>query len=264
VIGSRPERPLVLAIAGHDPTGGAGIQADIEAIHACGARPATLVTALTAQNTVTFESWWPTDPEALVRQAELLFADLPIAAIKIGLVPDPGIAGAVRHILDERRHLPVVLDPVLAAGSGRCWDDDALCVALRELVAFATVVTPNGPELRRLAGADSNDEAAARLLDLGCGQVLMTGTHEDTPAVRNTLYGPANHMTWSWPRLPGVYHGSGCTLASALAAFLAQGITVASAAALAQAYTIQTLRHATRCGGGQWYPERLLAGERPG
>lgn len=255
-------RPVVLAIGGHDPTGGAGIQADIEAIAACGGQPVSLVTALTAQNTMAFEAMTAADADALRRQAAVLAADMPIAAVKIGLIPTPGVAAAVSDILAAHPRLPVVLDPVLGSGSGARWADEALCEAIGRLLARATVATPNGPELRRLGGSDDLDRAADALLARGCRHVLATGTHERTAAVRNTLYAPTRRLTWVWPRLPEVYHGSGCTLASALTAFLARGLEADSAAGLAQEYTYDALKHARRYGQAQWHPQRLFQLDR--
>ena len=147
----------------------------------------------------------------------------------------------------------VLLDPVLASGRGDALADEAMVAALREyLVPLSTVVTPNSLEALRLGGA-------ARLLEAGCDYVLVTGTHEPGEQVVNVLYDAGGVVREDrWPRLPGEYHGSGCTLASAIAAALASGGAPADAVLEAQAYTWQTLAAGFRPGSGQSIPRRLL------
>ncbi|MGQ0659038.1 MAG: bifunctional hydroxymethylpyrimidine kinase/phosphomethylpyrimidine kinase [Chromatiales bacterium] len=249
--------PVVLAIGGHDPTGGAGIQADFETIHSLGGRPITLITALTAQNTQRFEGCMAVEVAALRRQAELLLQDIEPRAIKIGLVPSTAIAEVVGSLSASTAAAPVVLDPVLAAGTGTAIADEATVKALRSLLPQVTVITPNSHEARRLSGEEALDVAAERLLALGCRHVLVTGTHEPSATVDNTLYSETRRSTWSWERLPQVYHGSGCTLASALATLLGYGFDIEAAATLAQEYTWRTLKEAQLIGHGQWHPRRM-------
>ena len=249
--------PVVLAIGGHDPSGGAGIQADIETIHVLGGQPVTLITSLTAQNTQRFERCIAVSPEQFREQAELLLEDIDVQAIKIGLVPTPGLADVIGSLLQERASVKVVCDPVLVSGTGTATADTATVDALRRLLPLVTVATPNSEEARRLSGEGDLEVAAGRLLELGCKHVLVTGTHEDTPTVANTLYSVTRRMTWTWERLPHVYHGSGCTLASALATLLAHGLEVDSAATLAQEYVWRTLKNGYPLGRGQYHPSRL-------
>jgi hydroxymethylpyrimidine/phosphomethylpyrimidine kinase len=147
---------------------------------------------------------------------------------------------------------------VLASGRGDTLADDNLVAALRaDLLPRATVLTPNSVEARRLAGREALDECPPALLDMGCRHVLVTGTHEDTAEVVNTLYArDGTPIAERWPRLPGSYHGSGCTLASALAAALARGLDVAAASHDAQAYTWNALKAGFRPGSGQFLPGR--------
>jgi hydroxymethylpyrimidine/phosphomethylpyrimidine kinase len=167
---------------------------------------------------------------------------------------------AVAAIVSDYPDLPLIVDPVLAAGDGRMLSDEPLEDAYRALLLpQSTLMTPNSLEARRLAhDADSLDACAQELLATGCEFVLITGTHEPTAHVENRLYG--NHRlleTWSFDRLDGSYHGSGCTLASACAATLAHGLDTLDALAEAQQFTWHALRHGFRVGMGQYLPDRL-------
>lgn len=249
--------PVVLAMGGHDPCGGAGIQADIEAIHANGGYPATLVTALTAQNTSRFTECIATDAGALMRQGALLTEDMAPRAIKVGLIPDRSVGEALAGFLQNAGGVPIVLDPVMAAGAGQRILGADMIDTLWGLLPLTTIVTPNIPEACALGGARDPEEAARGLLRRGARYVLLTGTHAATEAVINTLYGPAACRRWRWPRLPYDYHGSGCTLAAALATWLARGADIDSAATLAQEYTWRSLRDGLMLGRGQRHPRRL-------
>ncbi len=251
--------PVVLCFSGHDPSGGAGLQADIEAIAAQGAHAATVVTALTVQDSSDVYRIYPTAPSVLRAQAERVLADLQPAVIKIGLIGDAANAQLLVALLAEYRQVPVVLDPVLRAGGGRELADGAVIEILyRELLPRCTVITPNAAEARRLTGLQELDRCANALLAFGAQQVLITGGDESTSSVINRLYGPGETVTrWDWPRLLQQYHGSGCTLAAALAARLALGEDTATAAAAAQQYVAHCLRDARHLGRGQWFPKRL-------
>lgn len=256
-----PDVPVVMSISGTDPTGGAGIEADIEAIISMGCHATAVVSAVTVQDTVNVRSVSPMEPDLVKDQALAVLEDMPVEVIKIGLLGSPDIVEAVRGILTRYPDIPVVLDPVLAAGGGASMTDTQTQNALmRHLVPLTTVLTPNGPEARRLAPeADTLDACAMALLDKGCEFVLITGGHEHTEEIRNTLYGNHRRLeTFSWERLPGEYHGSGCTLASAIAGLLAQGHEPLSAVYAAQEYTWQSLRHGYRVGMGQRLPNRLF------
>ncbi|MCP5352401.1 MAG: hydroxymethylpyrimidine/phosphomethylpyrimidine kinase [Chromatiales bacterium] len=259
-----PPPPNVLLMSGLDPTGGAGVQADIEALISIGCHPLPLITALTAQDTRDVRSIHPTNPAYLRQQAETLLADIAPQAIKIGLLGDAEVAVAVADIvrmaLARHPHLPVVLDPVLAAGGGTDLAGERLLDTLRtQLLPQTTVLTPNLPEARRLSGRQDIRDCALTLLDQGCEFVLVTGAHADTEQVENHLFGEGRLLdTLAWPRLPGEYHGSGCTLASALAGLLAHGQSPLEAGYEAQHYTWQTLAAAHQPGHGQAIPDRLF------
>lgn len=262
-----PPRPIVLAIAASDPTGGAGLQADVLTLAAFGCHPVSVLTAITAQDTHGVEAVMPLDAGWVSRQAAVLLGDVRIAAIKLGVLGSAANAAAVAAVLDAQPGVPVVLDPVLASGRGDALADEALIAVLRsQLLPRVTVLTPNLPEARRLAGdAAAGREACARaLLELGCRNVLVTGTHDDTAEVVNTLFAPEGVLREDrWPRLPGEFHGSGCTLASALAALLALGRPLPDAARAAQDFTWQALTGGFAVGGGQAIPDRFFRARAP-
>ncbi len=255
--------PVVLVFAGLDPTGGAGLSADIEAIISQGCHAAPIATALTVQDTRDVIRVGQVDALLVVEQARALLEDVPVAAIKLCMLGSASMVEAIHSILRDYPHIPVVLDPVLRAGGGTELADEELIEAMRELlIPQTTILTPNSEEARRLApDADNLHACALSLLEQGSEYVLITGTHEPTPEVENLLFGGHRLLeTFSWPRLPESYHGSGCTLASAIAGLLAQGHEPMTAIHQAQDYTWQTLEQAYRLGRGQMIPNRLFWG----
>lgn len=258
-------KPVVMTLAGNDPSGGAGIQADIEAIISMGCHAAPVVTTLTVQDTHDIKEIVPVSPGLVVAQARAVLEDIPVASIKIGLLGSVEIIEAIHTLLMDYPDIPVILDPVLASGGGTELADREIIEALSQLLLpLSTILTPNSLEARRLAPeADSLDACAMALLERGCQLVLITGAHENSPRVINQLFG--NHRllgSFTWERLPGSYHGSGCTLASAIAGLLAQGQEPYSAIHQAQEYTWEAIRTGYRIGMGQQIPHRLFwAGE---
>jgi hydroxymethylpyrimidine/phosphomethylpyrimidine kinase len=263
-----PENPpIVLVFAASDPSGGAGLQADIMTLASLGCHPLSALTAVTIQDTAGVDEVFPLEAEWVAEQARCVLEDMPVAAFKIGLLGSVEQIAAIAEVVSDYPEVPLVLDPVLASGRGDELVTEEMIGALRELlVPQTTILTPNSLEARRLAAneADESDapdlgECARRLIATGCEYVLITGTHENTLQVVNTLYG-ANGVIRSdaWERLPGSYHGSGCTLASAIAATLANGLEVSEAVRDAQEYTWQTLKTAFRPGMGQHIPDRLF------
>jgi hydroxymethylpyrimidine/phosphomethylpyrimidine kinase len=253
-----------MVIGGHDPSGGAGIQADIEALAANGVHALTLISCLTLQDSCNVRAVHPVEPALLARQAELLLADSAVAAIKIGLLGSREVAETLADLLLAHPGIPVVLDPVLAAGGGSDLAGAALLQSLRErLLPQCDLITPNTLEALRLCGLGRNAPAQAcaeRLLDLGTNAVLITGTHEAVEATEIThrLYRPRiPTLSLSSRRLPGEYHGSGCTLASTITARLARGEPLEQAVENALDFTWQTLRHAFHSGRCQATPNRL-------
>lgn len=255
--------PVVMSFSGHDATGGAGIQADIETLASMGCHAATVVTAITVQDTQNVKAFYPVDSMQLISQARAVLEDIPIAAFKIGMLGSISNVEAVHSILVDYPQIPVVFDPVLSSGAGDPLSQDGLKEAIINLLLpLTTVLTPNSLEAKALATEADNLEACSQeLLDYGCEYILITGSHENTPAVTNTLHG--NHRlleSFSWERLPYSYHGSGCTLAAAIAGLLAQGLEPFTAIHEAQEYTWDSLNHGYRVGMGQYLPNRLFWG----
>ena len=253
------QKPVVLVLAGHDPSGGAGIQADIESVTAAGCHAVTVITSLTAQNTARVGGVRHQPPAQFQEQINLLLEDMPVHACKIGLVADMGQLEIIANTLSRYlSSIPVVLDPVITAGSGHVFIDPEICSAIRErLLPLAAVTTPNSVEARELTGEQDLDTAGVALLQAGAGAALITGGHECSGDIINTLYiKNTAPVRYNQERLPGNFHGSGCTLSSHLAARLARGDSVVAAAQEAQDYTWGCLRHACRYGREQLHPDR--------
>ena len=251
--------PLVLTFAASDPTGGAGVQADVLTLAALGCHPLSVVTALTVQDTNGIDGVLDVEAQWVDAQARRLLQDMQVAAFKLGVLGSAQNVAAIAKILSVQRGASVVVDPVLASARGDALSSDAAVKALCELVMpLATVVTPNSVEARRLAGDGELAQCARRLLGMGARYVLITGTHEAGAEVVNTLYDAGGTVRADrWPRLPGSYHGSGCTLASAIAARLAWGDAVPEAVRAAQQFTWQALAAGFRPGAGQHLPNRF-------
>ena len=257
--------PLVLTFAASDPSGGAGMQADLLTLASMGCHPLSVITAITVQDSAGVEGLLAIDADWVADQARCLLEDMPVDAFKIGVLGSVENIAAIAEIVSDYPDIPLILDPVLASGRGDELANDDMTHALRELLLpQTTIVTPNSIEVRRLAEAEEDEEltlaqCAARLIETGCEFVLVTGTHENTPQVVNTLYSKSGVVrSDTWPRLPGSFHGSGCTLASAIAAMLANGLDLPEAVREAQDYTWQTLKKAYRPGMGQFLPDRLF------
>ncbi len=236
-------RATVLVLSGLDPSGGAGMAADVLAIAAQGAHALPVVTALTVQDNNRVHEVVPVDAALLERQVRLLAERIGIDAVKIGI---PGsranaeaLAGLLRALRAAKPDLPIVLDPVLASGHGDALARGDALEALAPLLALASVLVPNLGE-------------AAALGQVACPQVLVTGGHGDGPEVVNRW----GTREWRWERLDGQFHGSGCTLAAAIAARLALGEPLDTALERAQAYTHQALADAFSIAPGQSIPLR--------
>jgi hydroxymethylpyrimidine/phosphomethylpyrimidine kinase len=257
--------PIVLTFAASDPSGGAGIQADILTLASMGCHPLSVLTAITVQDTLGVEGILALDAEWVADQARCLLEDMPVDVFKIGVLGSVENIGVIAEVLSDYPDVPVILDPVHASGRGDELASDEMTHAIRELLLpQTTILTPNSIEARWLAETDGDEDpslaaCAERLLEMGVEFVLITGTHEATPQVVNTLYGRKGVVRAdTWQRLPGSYHGSGCTLASAIAAMLANGLEIPEAVREAQDYTWHTLKKAYRPGMGQFLPDRLF------
>ncbi|MES2106932.1 MAG: hydroxymethylpyrimidine/phosphomethylpyrimidine kinase [Pseudomonadota bacterium] len=258
------QRPCVLVFAGSDPSGGAGIQADVQAIAAQGAHALTVITALTVQDNNRVHAVHAVSPELVWQQAQALIASLPIAAVKLGIAGSRAnslvIADVIRSIKLTQPGLPVVLDTVLGSGHGDALAVDNAIDVIAPLLQVATLITPNLPEAALLhPAADSLLEQARHLLQNGCVDVLLKGGHGSSELVSNRWLSKGAdgwRKEWMWPRLQGEFHGSGCTLAAAIAAQLALGRAMDDALENGQAYCQQALTAAFVIGAGQLIPAR--------
>ena len=268
-----PTPPTVLTFAATDPSGGAGMQADILALASSGCHPLSVVTGITVQDTVGVESVMALDADLINEQARIILEDVQIAAFKLGLLGSVENIAVIAEIVADYPDVPLIIDPILSSGRGDELANEEMQAAMCELLfPQATLITPNSLEARRLAFYDdideiqhtSLDESAMRLLEMGCEYVLITGTHERSIDVVNSLYGTSATgasgliKAYHWERLIGSYHGSGCTLTSAIAACLAHGLSMEEAIIEAQEYTWQTLKNAFRPGMGQFIPDRFF------
>ena len=250
----------MLCFSGLDPTGGAGLQADIEAVVSMGGHPLPIATCLTTQDTHDVKELVPVDPRRIVTQARTVLADISVAAVKIGLLGSVQVVEAIGELLAGLEGTPIVLDPIDRAGGGASLASDELRRAtVSQLVPRTMVLTPNASEaLRLVPGATTVEDAAAQLLASGCGYVLVTGGDEATPRIVNRLHGRVGLAeSFEWPRVDGVFHGSGCTLAAAVAAGLARGANPRTAVAEAQRFTHGAISNGFRIGAGQRVPDRL-------
>ncbi|MCV2443762.1 hydroxymethylpyrimidine/phosphomethylpyrimidine kinase [Acinetobacter bereziniae] len=254
-------RPTVLCFSGLDPSGGAGLQADIEAIGQSGAHATIACTALTIQNSQQVFGFEATSKQLLLAQANAVVGDLPIKAVKSGMLGTTDNIAALAEFLREHPDYLYVLDPVLVANSGgSLGNQETLVKAFVELIPLATVITPNTVELRALTGEDNLEQATQKLFEMGAQAVLVKGGHEDTPDyIRNALYVNGEMITESkCPRLAGEYHGSGCSLASFIAGRLALGDQLKIAVQHAETWLFGVLKNAeTPIEGGQKIPKRF-------
>lgn len=254
-------RPTVLCFSGLDPSGGAGLQADIEAIGQSGAHTAIACTALTIQNSQQVFGFEATSKELLLAQANAVVGDLPIKCVKSGMLGTTDNITALAEFLRQHPDYQYVLDPVLVANSGGSLGDQATLVkAFVELIPLATVITPNTVELRALTGIDDIEQATQKLFEMGAKAVLVKGGHEDTPDhIRNVLYADGKMIAESHcTRLDGQYHGSGCSLASFIAGRLALGDSLKIAVQHAETWLFGVLKNAeTPVPNGQKIPKRF-------
>jgi hydroxymethylpyrimidine/phosphomethylpyrimidine kinase len=251
-------RGRVLIIAGSDSGGGAGIQADIKAITMLDAYAATAITALTAQNTEGVFGVLPVPPDFIRRQIEVVLDDIGADAVKTGMLHDLPVIETIAAVLDERAAgIPLVVDPVMVAkGGARLIEPDALDGLKRLLIARADILTPNLPEAEILCGTTIETPAEMRaagesLLALGCRAVLVKGGHLPTATVTDVLVTAHGARVWESPRLDTRHtHGTGCTLASAIAAGLAQRMDIEDAVDRARTYVQRAIAGAPGLGCG--------------
>jgi hydroxymethylpyrimidine/phosphomethylpyrimidine kinase len=254
-VDSMASTPRVLIIAGSDSGGGAGIQADIKSVALLGGHPMTAVTAVTAQNTLGVEAIHPIPAEMILAQIDAVVGDIGVDAIKVGMIGSAfaarQVAGRLQELKAKQPGLPIVFDPVMMATSGGVLADDSTIAAFGSLMDVATVATPNLPELKRLTSEDDPVAAALRLVGQhGCA-VLIKGGHEEGDALADALIEEDNMTSWQGQRIEtSSTHGTGCTLASAIALFLAQGANLSDAVARAREFVRVALYAAPGLGQG--------------
>lgn len=215
-----------LTIAGSDSCGGAGIQADLKTFEHFGVYGASVITAITAQNTIAVHATEAVSAENITAQLYAVLDDIPVRAIKTGMLPDAAAIKAVSEVLRNRcKGLPLIVDPVLVATSGAALTVEDTINALKDqLIPLATIVTPNLEEAIALATNSTEPaDAAHELLSLGCGAVLLKGGHGSSDQVTDVLLTSDQEIAFSHPHIPGDYHGTGCTLSAAIAALMANG-----------------------------------------
>ena len=245
----------VLIIAGSDSGGGAGIQADIKTVTMLGGHAMTAVTAITAQNTVGVTSVHPVPAEMILAQIEAVIGDIGVDAVKIGMIGGAFAAEQVAKRLErlkaEKPDLPIVFDPVMVATSGSALADEPTIAAFGRLMDVATIATPNLPELKRLTAEEDPVSAALHLVGAhGCA-VLIKGGHDEGDALADALIETDNMTSWQGQRIDTTStHGTGCTLASAIAFFLAEGASLADAVARAREFVRVALHDAPGLGQG--------------
>ena len=254
-------RPCVLVFAGNDPSGGAGIAADVQSVTAMGAHALPVVTALTMQDNDRVHALHVVPAPWVQQQAQVLIDKIEIAAIKIGVIGSLANAQVIASLIASLRqrtpNLPVVLDPVLASGHGDALAKDDALVNLQILLPLVTLITPNLPEAAALCVGDRRASYQIdTLLEYGCAHVLLKGGHAADTEVVNRWATAGAARSWRWPRLPGAFHGSGCTLAAAIAAALALDLPMEQALDHAQQFCQRALGDAFAIAAGQRIPER--------
>jgi hydroxymethylpyrimidine/phosphomethylpyrimidine kinase len=255
-----PGKPCVLVFSGLDPSGGAGIQADIDAIGALGAHALPVITVLTVQDNDRVRAIYPVDAAVIEQQVRTLMAKMHIAAVKIGALGNYANAEMIVALVAELRlaqpDLPVVLDPVLASGHGDALAAGDARAAVNAWRGVASVITPNLPEAAALELIALEGPGQGQALLRFAPHVLLKGGHAHGDTVDNHWLHAAGRRSWRWPRLAGAFHGSGCTLAAAIAALLAQGKSMEQALETAQAFSHAALSAAYRIADGQLIPQR--------
>jgi hydroxymethylpyrimidine/phosphomethylpyrimidine kinase len=251
-------RGRVLVIAGSDSGGGAGLQADIKTVTALGGYAATAVTAVTVQNTLGVQAVHPIAPEVVRAQAEAVLDDIGADALKIGMLGTPALVEVVARLVDRAPGVPAVVDPVMTAkGGASLLDAPALELMRSELLPRAALLTPNAPEAAALTGRDMETpddlrRAGEALLRMGARAVLVKGGHLRGPLVIDMLLtAEGDEVRFEGERIETRHtHGTGCTLASAIAVGLAEGRALPDAVAAARLYVRGAMLHAPGLGAG--------------
>ncbi|MBE9608131.1 bifunctional hydroxymethylpyrimidine kinase/phosphomethylpyrimidine kinase [Chitinilyticum piscinae] len=262
-----PTPPVVLVFTANDPSGGAGVVADVLTLSSLGCHVLPVITAITVQDTNGVQEFQAIDAEQIDEQARFILEDIRIDAIKVGMVGSVENLAVIAEIASDYPEVPLVLDAQLMVQHQDDLDSEEIAGAMRDLlIPHSTIITPDVRSARMLASDDPDEQsdlpldvAAQRLLALGCEYVLITGSQDSSSKTGNTLYSSNGRMrNDSWARLPGRFHGAGTTLSAALVGALANGADMNTAVQEAQEYTQQTLANAYRPGMGLLVPDRLF------
>ena len=241
----------VLIIAGSDSGGGAGIQADIKTITMLGGHAMTAVTAVTAQNTQGVTAIHPIPTETVLAQIDAVIDDIGVDAVKVGMIGSPFTALHIAARLERLDGVPIIFDPVMVASSGATLADDSTVAAFGKLMEVATLTTPNLPELRRLTAEEDEVAGALQLVSKHRCAVLIKGGHEEGDALADALIEEDNMTSWQGQRIDTEStHGTGCTLASAIAFYLGSGLRLADAVERARLFVRMALHEAPGLGKG--------------
>ncbi|GAB1262637.1 bifunctional hydroxymethylpyrimidine kinase/phosphomethylpyrimidine kinase [Aurantivibrio plasticivorans] len=259
------ETPVVMSLSSHDPSGNAGIQADIETVASLGCHCTPVITALCAKDTQALRDIAPTDTSLVISQARAILEDMPVKAIKLGLMASVENVEAIHTILSDYPQIPVVVSPVIAEYNNELYNAKAILRATKTLLMpRATVATPDVVEAFELAqSADTADACAFEILETGCQYVLVSGSSRNQHHYENTLYADRRILRqYKWPRLKLVSHGAGATLSASIAAYLAHGSRVEDAVEQAQQFTWRALSASRRLGMGHQTPNRMHWADR--
>ena len=257
--------PVVMVVGGMDPSGGAGLCADIQTLSAMGCHAAPVVTAITVQDTTAVMNFRLLDADLVKAQMQAVLNDMSISAVKTGMLGNREIVSVIASVLKWRPDIPLIVDPVMSSNNDDSLSEYSLTNSIKELLLpHARLICPNIPEAAILSGKGMSgpvdaDECAAKLYSLANNcESIITGTHADTTEVINRYYRQGSLLReWAWPRLQFEYHGSGCTLASAIAAGIAQGLDMEHALEQAQHFVINSLQSGFKPGHGQHIPNRM-------
>ncbi|WP_028453911.1 bifunctional hydroxymethylpyrimidine kinase/phosphomethylpyrimidine kinase [Chitinilyticum litopenaei] len=267
-----PTPPVVLVFTANDPSGGAGVVADVLTLSSLGCHVLPVITAITVQDTNGVQEFHAIDPEQVEEQARFILEDIRIDAIKVGMVGSVENLTVIAEIAADYPEVPLVLDAQLMVQDQDDMESEEIAAAMRDLLLpHSTICTPDVRSARMLASDDPDEQtelpldvAAQRLISLGCEFVLITGSQDTSSKTGNSLYSSLGRMrNDSWTRLPGRFHGAGATLSAALVGALANGADINVAVQEAQEYTQQTLTHAYRPGMGLLVPDRLFWARPP-
>ncbi|MGQ9425381.1 bifunctional hydroxymethylpyrimidine kinase/phosphomethylpyrimidine kinase [Gilvimarinus sp. F26214L] len=261
------DTPVVMSLSSHDPSGSAGIQADIETTASLGCHCTPIITALTAKDTQAVKDISPVETGLLIEQARAILEDMPVRAIKLGLMGSVENIEAVHTILRDYPDIPVVLDPVTAEFNNELFNASAVISATAALLMpLATIATPDLVEAHDMAlGADTVDACAQEILETGCQYVLISGSVRNATHYENSLYGEGHLIRhYKWPRIRMISHGCGATLAASIASYLAHGLRLEDAVQQGQNFTWHALAASRRLGMGCFIPNRMHWADKNG